>query len=128
MNRKLVIAAAAAATLLGATAAHAGNVHWSVGVSLPPVTTVVGNAGYYPAPVYPAYGYAAPTYFPEPVYYSAPSYSYYPAPVYYAPRVYAPRVWAPAVRPYYGAPWRGPARVHDKYPHGGYGGHVDWRR
>jgi len=132
VKRSLVLAAAAA-TLLGATtAAHASNVHWSVGIDLPPVTTVVGNgAGYYPAPVYgaPAYGYAAPTYYPEPVYYSAPSYSYYPAPVYYAPRVYAPRVWVgPGVRPYYGAPWRGPARVHDKYPHGGYGGHADWRR
>jgi hypothetical protein len=76
-------------------AAHASNVHWSVGIDLPPVTTVVGNGpAYYPAPVY-----GAPAYYPEPVYYAAPSYSYYPAPVYYAPRVYAPRVWVgPAVR------------------------------
>ena len=130
MNRKLVLAAAAAATLLGATtAAHASNVHWSVGIDLPPVTTVVGNGpGYYPAPVYGAPVYGAPAYYPEPVYYSAPSYSYYPAPVYYAPRVYAPRprVWVgPAVRPYYGAPWRAPVR---RYPHGGYAGHADWRR
>jgi hypothetical protein len=131
VNRKLVFAAAAAATLLGATAAHASNVHWSVGIDLPPVTTVVGNGpAYYPAPVYGAPVYGAPAYYPEPVYYSAPAYSYYPAPVYYAPRVYAPRprVWVGPARPYYGAPWRAPARVHDKYPHGGYAGRADWRR
>ena len=86
MKRSLVLAAAAAATLLTATAAHAGGVNWSVGISLPPVATVVSNGpAYYPAPYY-----GAPAYYPEPVYYSAPAYSYYPAPVYYAPRVYAP--------------------------------------
>ena len=82
MKRSLVLAAAAAATLFTATAANAGsNVHWSVGVNLPPVATVVSNGpAYYPAPVYgaPVDG----TYYPEPVYYSAPAYSYYPAPVY----------------------------------------------
>ena len=135
MKRSLVLAAAAAATLFTATAARAGNVHWSVGVSLPPVATVVSNGpAYYPAPVYgaPVYGgpvYGAPTYYPEPVYYSAPAYSYTPAPVVYVPRVYAPRprVWvAPVGRAYYGAPWRGGyGRGHDKQPHGG---HADWRR
>jgi hypothetical protein len=130
MKRLLALAAAAAATLFTATAAHAGNVHWSVGISLPPVGTVVSNGpAYDPAPVYGAPVYEAPAYYPEPVYYSAPAYSYYPAPVYYSPRVYAPRprVWvAPIGRPYYGAPWRGgPARFHDRYPHGS---RADWRR
>ena len=94
VKRPLVLAAAAAATLFAATAAHAGNVHWSVGVSLPPVATVVSSGpAYYPAPVYAAPVYGAPAYYPEPVYYSnsAPAYSYYPAPVVYAPRVYPPR-------------------------------------
>lgn len=126
MKRSILLAAAAAATLLTATAANAGNVHWSVGINLPPVGTVVsGGPAYYPAPYY---GAPAPAYYPEPVYYSAPAYSYYPAPVVYAPRVYAPRprVWVgPGVRPYYGGGWRGPVGVHDKYPHGPRG---DWRR
>ena len=122
MKRSLVLAAAAAATLFTATAANAGGVHWSVGINLPPVATVVSSGpAYYPAPAY-----VAPTYYPEPVYYSAPA--YYPAPVVYAPRVYAPRprVWvAPVFRPFYGAPWHGPAWEHDKHPHGD---RVDWRR
>ena len=91
MKRLLVLAAAAVATLFSATAAHAGRVHWSVGINLPPVATVVSSGpAYYPAPY--AY-YGASAYFPEPVYYSAPT--YYPAPVVYAPRIYAPRprVW-----------------------------------
>jgi hypothetical protein len=126
MKRSLVLAAAAAATLFTATAANAGsNVHWSVGINLPPVGTVVSNGPvYYPAPVYgaPVYG----TYYPEPVYYSAPAYSYYPAPVWYTPRVYAPRVWVGGGRPYYGAPWRGGSGWrHDKHPHGS---RADWRR
>ena len=119
MKRLLVLAAAAVATLFSATAAHAGRVHWSVGINLPPVATVVSSGpAYYPAPY--AY-YGASAYFPEPVYYSAPT--YYPAPVVYAPRIYAPRprVWVAPVRPYYGGPWRG----HDKYHHGR---RADWRR
>ena len=128
MKRSLVLAAAAAATLFTATAAHAGsNVHWSVGINLPPVGTVISNGpAYYPAPVYSAPVYGA--YYPEPVYYSAPAYSYYPAPVYYAPRVYAPRprvYVAPVGRPYYGGHWRHPGRGHDKHPHGR---RADWRR
>jgi len=131
MKRSIAFAAAAAATLLTATAAHAGGVNWSVGISLPPVATVVSSGpAYYPAPVYGAPAYGAPAYYPEPVYYPEPAYSYYPAPVVYAPRVYAPRprVWvAPVGRSYYyGAPWRGGyGRGHDKHPHRG---HVDWRR
>ena len=123
MKRSYLVAAAAAATLLTATAAHAGNVNWSVGISLPPIGTVVSSGpAYYPAPYY-----GAPSYYPEPVYYSAPAYSYYPAPVYYAPRVYAPRprvVVAP--RPYYhGGHGNGYGRGHDKYYHGQ---RSDWRR
>ena len=123
MKRSLVLAAAAAAALLTATAANAGNVNWSVGISLPPIGTVVSSGpAYYPAPYYGAPTYS---YYPQPVYYSAPAYSYYPAPVYYAPRVYAPRprvVVAP--RPYYGGHWNG-HRGHDKYYHGR---RSDWRR
>ena len=116
MQRSLILAAAAAATLFTATAANAGgHVNWSVGINLPPVATVVSSPGYYPAPAY----YGAPAYYPEPVYYSAPS--YYPAPVVYAPRVYAPwpRVGYPAPR--YGGSWRG----HDQWHHDG---RADWRR
>ena len=125
MKRSYLVAAAAAATLLTATAAHAGNVNWSVGISLPPIGTVVsGGPAYYPAPYYGAPSYS---YYPQPVYYSAPAYSYYPAPVYYAPRVYAPRprvVVAP--RPHYHrGHGDGYGRGHDKYHHGQ---RSDWRR
>ena len=41
MKRPVIFALAASAALLGAGAAHAGNVHWSVGVNLPPVATVI---------------------------------------------------------------------------------------
>ena len=57
MKRPVILALAASATLLCAGAAHAGNVHWSVGVNLPPVATVISNGpvwgapAYYPAPV-----------------------------------------------------------------------------
>jgi hypothetical protein len=125
MKRSIALAAAAAATLLTATAAHAGGVNWSVGISLPPVATVVSHG-----PVYaPAPYYGAPAYYPEPVYYPAPApaYSYYPAPVYYAPRVYTPRprIWV-APRPHYhGGHWRGHGRGHDKHHHRQ---RSDWRR
>lgn len=94
MNKSLVLALAAAGTLLGAGAAHAGSAHWSVGISLPgivlplpplPGLVVTGGPGYHQ----PSYGYRA-----EPV--------YAPAPVYYAPEpVYYPRhpQWRHQVRP-----------------------------
>ena len=119
MKRSLVLAAAAAATLFAATAAQAGGIHWSVGVSLPPVATVVSNGpAYYPAPYYGAPVYNAPTYHPEPVYYAPPAYSYYPAPVVYAPRFHAPRprVWVAPVRAYHRGPWHG--HRHDRFHHG----------
>jgi hypothetical protein len=92
MNKSLILALAAAGTMLGAGAAHAGNVQWSVGINLPvpgivlplpPLPRLVVTGG----PVYqqPSYGYRA-----EPVYAPAPVY-YQPEPVYYAPEpVYYP--------------------------------------
>lgn len=120
MQRSLLLAAAAAATLFTATAAHASRVHWSVGIDLPPVTTVVSNGGgYYPGSAYyGASSYRAPTYYPEPVYYPAPA--YYPAPVYYAPR---PRVWVAPPLPRYVAPWRGHGHGHAQGHGHGHRGH-----
>ena len=96
MKPSLLLAGAAAAALLAATAAQAGSVHWSVGIDLPPVATYVSNGpAYYPAAV----GYAPRrVYVPRPVYversYAPGSY----APVYDVPRYtseyvpeYAPR-------------------------------------
>lgn len=87
MKRSIVLAGIAAATLLAAGAAQAGNVNWSVGINLPPVTTYVSNGPdyYYPAPVYaPRRVYREP----QPVYYVAP------------PRAYAhPHVWLPPLPP-----------------------------
>lgn len=90
MNKSIILALAAAGTLLGAGVAHAGNVQWSVGINLPvpgivlplPGVVVTGGSVYQQ----PSYGYRAePVYAPEPVYYA-------PEPVYYAPEpVYYPR-------------------------------------
>jgi len=75
MKRSLVLAAAAAAAaLLTATAANAGGVHWSVGINLPPVATVVSSGpAYYPAPAY----YGPPVYYAPRVVYAAPPRAYY---------------------------------------------------
>lgn len=83
MNKSLILALAAAGSLLGAGAAHAGNGQWSVGISLPgivlplpPLPGLVVTGG----PVYhqPVRSYRAePVYAPEPVYY-APEPAYYP--------------------------------------------------
>jgi hypothetical protein len=88
MKRPLILALAAGATLLAAGAAQAhGNVQWSVGISLPPVATVIGNGpGFYAAPVYEP----APVRYLPPVVYRAP-------PVVYE----APPVVVRAPRPYY---------------------------
>ena len=155
MKRSLVLAVAAAATLLTATAANASRVSWSIGINLPQVATVVsgGPAYYVPSPGYYApgssyYSERSSSYYPEPSssYYSEPSYGYsepsydyappvYSAPTYYRPHVYAPCVWV-APRPV----WYG----HDRWHHDGdrdrawsgdrdgrdhrHDGRVDWRR
>lgn len=80
MKKPLVLALAAAA-VLATGAAHAGsNVFWSIGISAPPIGTVISNApGHYaPAPVYA---------YPPPVVYTPPA-VYTPAPrAYYPPQV-----------------------------------------
>lgn len=122
MNRTLVLAAAAAATLFTATAANAARVGWSIGINVPPVATYVSSA--------PAY-YGAPAYYaPAPAYY-VPAPYYAPQVVEYAPR---PRIWVPPLpRP----SW---FRGHDAWHHDGdrgrddhrggdhRDGRVDWRR
>lgn len=92
MNKSLLAAVATAASLLAAGSAQAGDVHWSIGISLPPVATVISSA---PAPIYaPAPVYApAPIYAPAPVVVAPPPVVYSPPPVVYTP---APRVVYPA--------------------------------
>lgn len=114
MSKSVIAAFAAAAALLGTGAAHAGNVYWSIGISAPPIGTVISNA---PAPVYdPAPVYVpAPVYGPAPVVYqSVPVYA--PPPVVYrhAPRVvYAPPVVVSRPVPVVYGGWR--------HPHGAWG-------
>lgn len=82
MIKSAVMALVACASTLGAGAAHAGGVSWSIGINAP----VYGPAYpvYAPAPVY------APVYAPVPVYEAAPPVAYYPRYGYYgAPVVYA---------------------------------------
>ncbi len=111
LNRKSVFAA----TLLAlgsvcAGTAQASDVHWSVGINLPQVGTVISNAPVYRAPA-PVYVEPAPVYWePAPVYWEpAPVVVYRPAP---PPVVYRPApVYAPGY--YYGpsvvrANWVGP--------------------
>ena len=142
MKRFLAIAATAT-TLLGAGAAQAGSVNWSIGVGLPHVATVVsGGPGYYGGPSY----YDEPTYVaPRRIYrpvvpaYYEPEYAY-PAPVYYGPpavRFHRPHreIWLPPLphHRFHGPHWRGHDRQHhqfrghDRWHHDGRAGH-DWRR
>ncbi len=77
LNRKASIAAGLLA--LGsvfAGTAHAADVHWSIGINLPVVGTVISNAPVYHAP--------RPVYGPPPVmvYEPAPRVVYRPVPVY----------------------------------------------
>jgi len=98
--KKLFVPPLAAVALLATGAAQAGNVAWSVGITLPAVTTVVSNL---PPPVYapPAVVVAPPpvVYLPAPVVYRPAPVVWGPAPVVYVPRavVRAPRpvVYAP---------------------------------
>lgn len=76
MKKPFVLALAAAAVLVTG-AAHAGsNVFWSIGISAPPIGTVISNApGYYaPAPVYA---------YPPPIVYTPAPRVYYPPQVVY---------------------------------------------
>ena len=143
MNKSLILALAAAGTLLGAGAAHAGNGQWSVGISLPgivlplpPLPGLVVTGG----PVYqqPVRSYRPePVYAPEPVYY-APEPAYYaPEPAYYAPEpVYYPRQpqwrhhYRPAPVPVVSVPryqhgWQ--QVVHPRHGHGHWENRADRR-
>lgn len=98
LSRKLVVSATLALVAAGATtAAHAGGVHWSIGINLPPAVGVVGGG--------PVYGYPpAPVYYAPPPVVVAPPVVYQPAPVYH---------YRPAPRVVYGPPvvyerWDGP--------------------
>ncbi len=90
MKKFIILALAAAGTLLGTGAAHAADVRWSVGINLPVPGLVITGA-----PVYreyheyrePARVYApAPVYAPVPVYYEPQPVYVQPEPVYYYPR------------------------------------------
>ena len=124
MKRLVLIVPAAA--LLAATVARAGGVGWSVGVSVPPVATVVTSSPAWapaPAPVRVVPGavvYSTPAYAPAPVVYGEPYFAPYPAP-YVVPGVGywgAPVVVAPRYR------YWGPHRGHVvPAPHGGWDRH-----
>jgi hypothetical protein len=97
LNRKASIAAAliAVGTVCAGTA-QAADVHWSVGINLPHVGTVISNAPVYhqPAPVY-VHHEPVVVYRPAPrpvvIYKPAPQVVYRPVPV-YAPHYYKPGV------------------------------------
>lgn len=125
IKKHIAIAFATAACALATGAAHAGNVQWSVGISLPPIGTVITNAPVYaPAPVY---------YEPAPVYYQPAPVYYQPAPVYVAPPrvVYRPVpvvVRAPVV---YTSGYYVKGHGHHKHGHhdeyGNYYGNGQWQ-
>ncbi len=80
MNKSIVLALAAAGTLLMAGAAQAANVSWSLGINLPVPGLVISGGPVYQEPG--RYYESAPVYAPVPVYAPAPVY-YQPEPVYY---------------------------------------------
>jgi len=119
------IAFATAACALGTSAAHAGDVYWSIGISAPPVATVISNAPNYGPPAYgPAYGYYA-----EPVYAPPPRVVYRPAPVVVVP---AYRYYQPAPVVVYGGHHRHWKHGYDRRRDGwrdndGWRGRDGWR-
>ena len=69
--------ASATVARLAAGAAQASNVHWSIGINLPPIGTVISHAPVHaPAPVY----MPAPVYAPTPVIVAPPPVVYRPVP------------------------------------------------
>ena len=112
MNKSLIAAVATAATLLAAGTARASDVYWSIGISAPPIGTVISNGPVYaPAPIYAP----VPVYSPPPVIYTPPPVVYRPAPrvVYPAPVVVSRPV--PISYGYYG---RGPGGGDRDHPGG----------
>ena len=91
VRRAGVAAALLAASFLIVPSAFAhSHVSVGIGISVPGVSVGVGNCwrcGYWapPPPVYYTPAYAAPVYYPAPVYY-APAPAYYGYGYYYAPR------------------------------------------
>ena len=134
MKKSLIAALVAAATTLGAGAAHAGgNVFWSIGINLPPVGTVISNAPVYgPAPVFvPAPVLVAPPmYVPAPVFYAPPPVVYYRpvTRVVYSAPVYVGRPVPVAYGYAYGGGWGD--RDHDGVPNrwDRHDGHGHWDR
>jgi len=109
VSRALIAVGTLAA--LAAGSAHAGGVHWSVGIQAPiapgvSIGTVIADRPYGPVVVAPT-----PVYYPAPpVYVPAPEPVYVPAPVMYPRPVYAPRVvYAPV--------WGGPVWVNGRWVH-----------
>jgi hypothetical protein len=102
IRKFIATAALGLASTLGATAAHAGNVQWSVGINLPPVGTVISNGPVYHVP-------------PQVVYAPPPVVVHRPPHVVYAPPPAV--VYQPAPRVVYGAPYGYGHRHHEHHRH-----------
>lgn len=105
MTKSIMLALAAAGTLLCSANANAGgHVSWSVGINAPAVGAVVSSGPVYG---YPAYGYPVyesyPTY--APVYVQPAPVYYGPAPAYYGPPAYYYRHRHHGYRPVVVAPY-----------------------
>src|SRR6185369_3066709 len=117
LRKILAISSASVALAAAAGSAHAGGVHWSVGVNVGvPVAAYPAYPVYQePAAVYPAapvvYQAPPPVVVAPPVVYGPPAVVYRAAPVYVAPGYWGPRGY-----------WHG-----GHYYHGGHG-HGEWRR
>lgn len=88
---------AVAAIGLSAGMANAGGVNWSIGINLPPVSTVISNDSYHRPYYGPAPVYVAPpvVYQPAPVYHAPPPVYYRPVPIAVAPTYIVERRYAP---------------------------------
>ena len=113
MTKSIMLALAAAGTLLCSASANAGgHVSWSVGINAPAVGVAVSSGPVYGYPVYESY----PVYAPAPVYVQPAPVYYQPAPAYYGPppayyyrhhrHAYRPVVVAPYPRAPYPRDWR----------------------
>ena len=114
MYKSIVLALVTAASTLGAGAANAHGISWSIGINTPIVGTVISNGPGY-APVYER-SYE-PVYAPAPVYAPVPVYEQ--APIYVAP---------PVVYDYYRGPQYRPVPIgYPRFYPGRRDFHGDWR-
>ena len=115
MKKRLILAAAAAVALTGASVAQArDNISWSISVGDPFVGALISNGSGYGR----GYGYDVPVYVAPPVFYVPPPRVVYEQPYVVTPYGYVPYGYVQPGRDRWNHRWHD---EHDRYEH------RDWR-